>query len=209
MSRSLILSYHYMHSLPFSWTPISLFFVALGILSIFSTVTFLCASEKSKKISHTKNEEINVFSQSRDNTKKLVARLSSSISSKALAMTKMISWRKVEAEDTDDDQSDDAVWRKSIMMGERCRPLDFSGKIVYDSQGNLLSDFSNWSSYQSNVSFRYLFDKNEKFCFLLTLFLSCYLCVTHINMYINCWFGSFYYYRYFLSILFYFWHILN
>lgn len=59
-------------------------------------------------------------------------------------MVKMISWRKAQAEgeeeEDDDDYSDEAVWRKRIMLGERCRPLDFSGKIVYDSQGNLLAD---------------------------------------------------------------------
>lgn len=62
-------------------------------------------------------------------------------------MVKMISWRKAQAEgegeeeeEEVDDYSDEAVWRKTIMMGERCRPLDFSGKIVYDSQGNLLAD---------------------------------------------------------------------
>ena len=90
-------------------------------------------------------EEIDAISQSRDNTKKMISRLSSSISSKALAMTKMISFRKVEAEDADDYQSDEAVWRKSIMMGERCRPLDFSGKIVYDSKGNILQESTKWS----------------------------------------------------------------
>lgn len=98
-------------------------------------------------MSHTNRENIiaAVSQSSVDTKKQLVSRLSSSISSKALALTKMVSWRKVDAEktdDDDDDQSDEAVWRKTIMMGERCRPLDFSGKIVYDSQGNLLSDFS-------------------------------------------------------------------
>lgn len=68
------------------------------------------------------------------------------MSSKALLMIKMISWRrKVQVQvqmegDYDHEQDDDevAVWRKPIMMGERCRPLDFSGKFLYDSQGNLL-----------------------------------------------------------------------
>ncbi|KAF3445247.1 hypothetical protein FNV43_RR14941 [Rhamnella rubrinervis] len=95
---------------------------------------------KAKDAGEDQSEE--AISQSRDDTKKLVSRLSSSISSKALAMTRMISWRKVKAEDADEDQSDEAIWRKSIMMGERCRPLDFSREIVYDSQGNLLSDVS-------------------------------------------------------------------
>ncbi|KAJ0042301.1 hypothetical protein Pint_18632 [Pistacia integerrima] len=51
-------------------------------------------------------------------------------------MVKMISWRKVQ----DEDDEDEAVWKRSIIMGERCRPLEFSGKILYDSEGNLLPD---------------------------------------------------------------------
>ena len=69
-------------------------------------------------------------------------------------MVKMISWRKEQAEGEEDDHdvddySDEAVWRKTIMMGERCRPLDFSDKIVYDSQGNLLADLPHDQADQS------------------------------------------------------------
>ena len=73
---------------------------------------------------------------------KFVAKLNRKISSKAVAMAKMISWRKVEAAAEEDYETDDdeAVWKKKIMMGERCSPLKFSGKIVYDSDGNLLSN---------------------------------------------------------------------
>lgn len=69
-----------------------------------------------------------------------------SISTRALSMVKMMSWRKWQADREDpadhDDQtsSEEEVWRKTIIRGERCRPLDFSGKIVYDSQGNLLEE---------------------------------------------------------------------
>lgn len=64
--------------------------------------------------------------------------------SKAVAMAKLISWRKAENAGVqsvgrrDDHHVDEAVWRKRIMMGERCSPLNFSGKIVYDSEGNRL-----------------------------------------------------------------------
>ncbi|RLN08447.1 hypothetical protein C2845_PM11G28290 [Panicum miliaceum] len=33
---------------------------------------------------------------------------------------------------------EDGVWRKEIMMGERCQPLDFSGAIYYDAEGRRL-----------------------------------------------------------------------
>ncbi|XP_042420576.1 uncharacterized protein LOC122008796 [Zingiber officinale] len=34
---------------------------------------------------------------------------------------------------------DEGVWRKTILMGEKCQPLDFSGAIHYDSAGRQLS----------------------------------------------------------------------
>lgn len=80
--------------------------------------------------------------------KKPVERLESSISSKALLMVKMISWRKkVEHDDDDDDddyqvnwEDENALWKRTIIKGEKCRPLDFSGKISYDANGNLVLD---------------------------------------------------------------------
>jgi hypothetical protein len=33
----------------------------------------------------------------------------------------------------------DGVWRKEIMMGERCQPLNFSGVIYYDAEGRRLA----------------------------------------------------------------------
>lgn len=60
-------------------------------------------------------------------------------------MAKMISWRKVEDHDDDEDDrkldredDDQAIWKKTIVKGEKCRPWDFSGKISYDSNGNLI-----------------------------------------------------------------------
>uniref|UniRef100_A0ACD5YKX3 Uncharacterized protein n=1 Tax=Avena sativa TaxID=4498 RepID=A0ACD5YKX3_AVESA len=34
--------------------------------------------------------------------------------------------------------AEDGVWRKEILMGERCQPLDFSGAIYYDAEGRRL-----------------------------------------------------------------------
>jgi hypothetical protein len=134
----------HMHNLSFSSTPIIDFiFLLLAIFSVISIISFFCASSKVKKSLRRLKEEASFQS----NQKKLFSKLNSNISSKALSMVKMISWRKEQAggegeeDDHDfDDYSDEAVWRKTIMMGERCRPLDFSGKIAYDSQGNLLAD---------------------------------------------------------------------
>lgn len=52
-------------------------------------------------------------------------------------VAKMISWKKVDRNDEDEEEE---VWRKSILMGEKCRPIDFSGQILYDSDGKEVNE---------------------------------------------------------------------
>ncbi|KAF8030637.1 hypothetical protein BT93_E2928 [Corymbia citriodora subsp. variegata] len=121
---------------PFSVPSLTFIFLLISILSILSILAFLCASHhKSKK--STKSS----VSVPHSSEKKLVSRLNSSISSKALLMAKMMSWKKTEGsgEEDDGEDSDEALWRKTIMRGERCQPLDFSGKIEYDSEGKIVT----------------------------------------------------------------------
>ncbi|CAO2826914.1 unnamed protein product [Amaranthus hypochondriacus] len=35
---------------------------------------------------------------------------------------------------------DAGLWRRSILMGDKCEPLNFSGVIYYDCNGNKLSE---------------------------------------------------------------------
>jgi hypothetical protein len=57
-----------------------------------------------------------------------------SLSSSAAASSSKAKSRRKAAE-----EEDDGVWRKEIMMGERCQPLDFSGVIYYDAEGQRLA----------------------------------------------------------------------
>lgn len=131
----------------------------MAVLSVISTLAFLCPSHGKARKSAKDGE--NNSSKSKKNysassspaqpspSKRFVLKIQSNLSSKALL--KMISWRKAHEEeerpeldndscsDGDGDDDEEALWRKTIMKGERCRPLDFSGKIVYDSGGNLLT----------------------------------------------------------------------
>jgi hypothetical protein len=74
---------------------------------------------------------------------KLAASLSG-IGGKAAAVAKLVSWnRRSPAPGSSDDEEaavedEEAVWRKAIIMGEKCRPLEFSGHITFDSYGNQL-----------------------------------------------------------------------
>nr|DAD35652.1 TPA_asm: hypothetical protein HUJ06_006292 [Nelumbo nucifera] len=114
-------------------------FILVAVFSAISLLTFLCAS-RGKSRSRREEREITVSSSS-SSSKKFVSNLSNNFTGKALSMTKIISWRrKVENDDEDDGSDEVAIWKKTIMIGGRCRPLEFSGKILYDSEGNLLPE---------------------------------------------------------------------
>ncbi|KAL5745121.1 hypothetical protein ACOSP7_026267 [Xanthoceras sorbifolium] len=136
----------------------------MTIFSLVSIISLLCASHgRRKKSHHTKIEEgeeegeeeeetsttnITATTTSCQSDKKLLKKLNSSISSKTHhLMVKMISWRKKVRdeegeENEDEDYNDEAIWRRKIIMGERCRPFKFSGEISYDCEGNLLPNES-------------------------------------------------------------------
>ncbi|KAK4366314.1 hypothetical protein RND71_014194 [Anisodus tanguticus] len=57
------------------------------------------------------------------------------INSKAhLIVAKLTCWRKLQ------DVDENALWKRTIIRGEKCRPLEFSGKICYDAKGNPVLD---------------------------------------------------------------------
>ncbi|KAK1410376.1 hypothetical protein QVD17_36912 [Tagetes erecta] len=118
--------------------------IAVAVISVFSIIGFLCGSHGGLKRSDTFKREKNTVHLG--DTKPKMSKLGSGLSSKALLMAKMISWRKVDDggyhdNDNDNDNDDDeAVWKRTIIMGERCRPLEFSGKISYDENGNSIPE---------------------------------------------------------------------
>ncbi|XP_009607571.1 uncharacterized protein [Nicotiana tomentosiformis] len=117
---------------------ITYFVTVLLVFAIISMVAFLCGVGAHKR-EKEKKKSVQLGG------KKPVGRLESNISStKALLMAKMISWRK--EQDEDDNQpkenweDENALWKRTIIKGEKCRPLDFSGKISYDAKGNMVLD---------------------------------------------------------------------
>ncbi|TMX02363.1 hypothetical protein EJD97_021872 [Solanum chilense] len=48
--------------------------------------------------------------------------------------------KKAERELVDEDFGDGGLWQRGILMGDKCQPLDFSGVIYYDSEGNRLQE---------------------------------------------------------------------
>ncbi|MED6223506.1 hypothetical protein PIB30_074573 [Stylosanthes scabra] len=131
------------------------FFVLLSIFSIFSVITFLCGTRKMKRF------KAKALESATSKKNKLITKINSNFSNRAVSsMAKMLSWRKVQAAEEEEEeeevqeifyssddhdqhhQDDEAIWKKNILMGERCRPVDFSGKIIYDAHGNLVRDLS-------------------------------------------------------------------
>ncbi|KAK7372361.1 hypothetical protein VNO80_05739 [Phaseolus coccineus] len=136
MARFLLTSS--LHNPLFSSLPFTLFFLVLSLMSVFSVITFLCGSEKLKKLHMEAEKETTKRSNSKE--QKLVSKLNSNFGNRALSMVKMLSWRKVQAEgeaekDYKSDHDEEALWRKNILMGEKCRPLNFSGKFENDFRG--------------------------------------------------------------------------
>ncbi|KAI3462597.1 hypothetical protein Pfo_019260 [Paulownia fortunei] len=135
-----------MQKLRFLPAPVAFFIVLTAVFSVFSMVTFLCGSHGGV-VKSLRGKEGKKTVRLGGEKKPVIEKMKSSLSSKALLMAKMISWRKVqdegEAEESgygEDEEGDGVVWKKTIIKGEKCRPLDFSGKILYDSDGNLLPD---------------------------------------------------------------------
>lgn len=104
-------------------------------MSIALILRILCGSHKFTKPRPRKKKIARV---GRGDQKKLMAKLQSNVSNKALKMAKMISWRKAQDHDEDDNEicdDEDVLWKRVIIKGERCKPLEFSGKNLYDSDG--------------------------------------------------------------------------
>jgi hypothetical protein len=71
--------------------------------------------------------------------------LLATLSGKAAAVARMVSWNKRSpppeagwGSSSASDDDEEALWKKTIIMGDKCRPLEFSGQIAYDSDGNRL-----------------------------------------------------------------------
>lgn len=101
-------------------------FVIVAVLALCSIVSFLCAT-------HERFKSNNKIGRRGGSARKLTAGISDIGSRAYVKMGKLIS-RKREEEVVELEEKE-AVWKKRILKGERCRPLDFPGRIVYDSEG--------------------------------------------------------------------------
>ncbi|KAI3513287.1 hypothetical protein L1887_20616 [Cichorium endivia] len=102
--------------------------ISAGVLQSITNLLLLCAKQTiiaSKKLKN--NTKI-----AQGSPKKLI----SSISNKAIKLRH----RMKKTGEKGAEYGNDGLWRREILMGDKCQPLDFSGVIYYDKDGNLLSE---------------------------------------------------------------------
>ncbi|XP_021656124.2 uncharacterized protein LOC110646858 [Hevea brasiliensis] len=126
--------------------------LTLGLLMSISSLMALCAKHATRVSTKLKPTATKSTHHHRDGDKtpKLMSpksplvrpkQLLTQISNKAISF---IHNKKRADEDDDvvesDEFGDGGVWQKSILMGYKCQPLDFSGVIYYDSSGKQLNE---------------------------------------------------------------------
>ncbi|KAI4313979.1 hypothetical protein L6164_026922 [Bauhinia variegata] len=102
------------------------------VVSVFAVVAF-CAKHgrregKQSPNGGSSNQRLPRSSSPLESPRKLV----SNISNKALPNMFMKSKQE------EGKSGETSLWKKPIIMGERCQPLQFSGAIYYDAEGNRL-----------------------------------------------------------------------
>ncbi|MQM20407.1 hypothetical protein Taro_053425 [Colocasia esculenta] len=106
--------------------PIFLLFLFLSVISVaMPTVFFLCASLRRSKPKAQKEE------QERPATATSSLADGKLVSGIRVLVAAALSWKRGEPGEV-------PLWKKTILMGVKCRQLEFSGRILYDSEGNQL-----------------------------------------------------------------------
>lgn len=112
--------------------------LAMALFISVTALVALCAKAKHgrrapQQINETNCKEIT------GSSKKLVA----SISNKAIPFVHKNKGGREncgQGDEVEDGFGEGGVWQRSILMGDKCQPPEFSGAIYYDSSGNQLSE---------------------------------------------------------------------
>ncbi|XP_038879173.1 uncharacterized protein LOC120071149 [Benincasa hispida] len=70
--------------------------------------------------------------------KKMLKTISQSAMS--LVQKKKTGRREEEEDEEEEEWGQGGVWQRGILMGDKCQPLEFSGAIYYDSNGNKMNE---------------------------------------------------------------------
>jgi hypothetical protein len=126
---------------------VQLLLVALVVVAV---VVSLCTSSTHAKLWRQSGTDAPVVKAAADSGNRGVTSrkhmLAASLSGIGGKAARMVSWNRrspaPSGGSSDEEEApvedEEAVWRKAIIMGEKCRPLQFSGHIAFDSDGNQL-----------------------------------------------------------------------
>ena len=120
--------------------------LTLGFLISFMAICARRASRLSKKLKPKPKEHSIAFGSPKFYSPKSPLKppkpkqLLTTISNKAIRLVHRKNLGEENGKDVADDFGDGGVWQRAILMGDKCQPLDFSGVIYYDSQGNKLEE---------------------------------------------------------------------
>ncbi|KAJ9174088.1 hypothetical protein P3X46_017156 [Hevea brasiliensis] len=147
--------------------------LSLGFLTSISSLMSLCAKHATRVSTKLKTTALSTHHH-HDGVKtlKLLSLKSPLVRPKQLLMqisNKTIAFVHSKKRAADDDEDavmgpeefgDGGVWQKTILMGNKCQPLDFSGVIYYDSSGKQLNEIPLRSPLASPLP-RYLTREKE------------------------------------------------
>jgi hypothetical protein len=125
---------------------VQLLLVALVVAAV---VVSLCTSSTHAKLWRQSGTDAPVVKAADSGNRGVTSRkhmLAASLSGIGGKAARMVSWNRrspaPSGGSSDEEEApvedEEAVWRKAIIMGEKCRPLQFSGHIAFDSDGNQL-----------------------------------------------------------------------
>lgn len=120
--------------------------LAIGLLLSVSVLIALCAKharrDPQKEDIETSNSKCVAPKSPLASPKKLVTSISNKAVPPFLYNKKDGHVNRAESGDKEEGEGfgEGGLWQKSILMGERCRPPEFSGVIYYDNYGNQLSE---------------------------------------------------------------------
>ncbi|GLJ05149.1 hypothetical protein SUGI_0012150 [Cryptomeria japonica] len=126
-----------------------------GVVSVLSMSILICATHSRKRPQQKfegKEETVNKDDSSSIDmnglsfTQKSFGGFLSNVSFSKRAKKPQAAEVEEKEKEKEEESGGNLIWQRSIMMGEKCRPPNFSGAIIYDDKGNLLPHFPPRSS---------------------------------------------------------------
>ncbi|XP_047329836.1 uncharacterized protein LOC124933475 [Impatiens glandulifera] len=131
-----------------------------SLTNLFSICTRKAKKQLSRATRKFQSERVIISASALSRSKIILA----SINKKSIQFRMKMKKRSRNGSDSDElDHEvgiDGGLWRRTILMGDKCQPLDFPGVIYYDCNGNVMSELPVRSPKVSSLS-NYAFVDDE------------------------------------------------